>query len=201
MEYIVHRVNTKEELKNVPNQFGVEIDIRDNFDGRLYLNHDPYILGEDFEEYLKEYNHGRIILNIKSERIEYQVLELLNKYNITNYFFLDCSFPMINNLVSIGEHNVALRYSEYEGMDTLKKMKKKVEWVWVDCFTKNPLDYEIYKEIKSMGYKICFVSPELQNQTDKLVPYIDYFLQNNIVIDAVCSKRDSIREWNRIDYF
>ena len=95
MEFIAHRINKKEELKNLSRKYGVEIDLRDNVDGTIYINHDPFILGENFEDYLKEYNHGTMILNIKSERIELKILELLKKYNIKNYFFLDSSFPMI----------------------------------------------------------------------------------------------------------
>ena len=55
-----------------------------------------------------------MILNIKSERIEYKVLNLLQKYNINNYFFLDSSFPMIYQLSEEGEKNIAVRYSEFE---------------------------------------------------------------------------------------
>jgi len=86
MEYIAHRINTIEGLKKLPNEYGVELDLRD-FGNRLILQHDPFKDGEDFEKYLKYYNHGTMILNIKSERIEFQVLELIKKYNIKKYFF------------------------------------------------------------------------------------------------------------------
>ena len=155
MKFIAHRINTKKELKNISEQYGAELDLRDSVDGKIYINHDPFILGEDFEEYLKEYNHGTMILNIKSERIELRVLELLKKYNIKDYFFLDSSFPMIKLLTDNGEKKIALRYSEFEGLDTLEKMQEKVDWVWVDCFTKLPLNNEIYNKIKKMGYKLC----------------------------------------------
>ncbi len=76
MEFIAHRINTIEELKKVPNEYGVELDLRD-YGNKLILQHDPFVEGEDFEEYLKYYNHGTMILNIKSERIEYRVLDLI----------------------------------------------------------------------------------------------------------------------------
>ena len=82
MEFISHRVNTVNDLKNTPIEFGVELDLRDNIDGSIYINHDPFVLGENFEDYLRYYQHGTMILNIKSERIEYKVLDLLKKYNI-----------------------------------------------------------------------------------------------------------------------
>ena len=153
MKFIAHRVNTRKELKTLSKGYGVELDLRDNVDGRIYINHDPFILGEDFEEYLKEYNHGIIILNIKSERIELKVLELIQKYNVKEYFFLDSSFPMIKLLSDKGEKNIALRYSEYEGIDTLEKMKGKVEWIWVDCFTYLPINIYTYTYIICVHFK------------------------------------------------
>ena len=146
MEFIAHRINKLKELEKLSKKYGVEIDLRDNVDGKIYINHDPFILGEDFEEYLKKYRHGTMILNIKSERIELKILELLKKYSINNYFFLDSSFPMIKLLSDKGEKNIALRYSEYEGLDTLEKMQGRVNWVWVDCFTKLPINNEIYRK-------------------------------------------------------
>ena len=87
IEFIAHRINTLNELKQIPNQYGVEIDLKD-FKNKIVLSHDPYIDGEDFESFLKNYNHGTLILNIKSERIELEILELLKKYQLENYFFL-----------------------------------------------------------------------------------------------------------------
>ena len=194
MEFIAHRINKLGELEKLSKKYGVEIDLRDNIDGKIYINHDPFILGEDFEEYLKKYNHGTMILNVKSERIELKILELLKKYNIENYFFLDSSFPMIKLLSDRGEKNIALRYSEYEGLDTLENMQEKVDWVWVDCFTKLPVNNEIYRKIKEMGYKLCLVSPELQNQSEKIEKYAKQIKNEKIEFDAVCTKEYNIEK-------
>ena len=163
MELISHRVNNKAGLETLPEKYGVEIDLRDE-NGTLILSHDPFSAGELFEDYLKNYRHGTMILNIKSERIEHRVLELINKYQIKSYFFLDSSFPMIFLLSNMGEKNIALRFSEYEGMDTIRAMAGKVTWVWVDCFTQFPLTKGVYDEMKGLGYKLCMVSPELQGR-------------------------------------
>lgn len=195
MEYIAHRINTIEELKKIPKEYGVELDLRD-FADRLVLQHDPFKDGEDFEEYLKHYNHGTMILNIKSERIEHKVLELIQKYNIKKYFFLDSSFPMIYLLSKTGEKNIALRFSEFEGIDTILSMTGKVEWIWVDCFSKLPINYEIYKLLKNNGFKFCLVSPELQGQNEKLASYKQYLQNEGIVFDAICTKIYNIEKWN-----
>lgn len=198
MQYISHRVNKKKDLEKLSYKFGVEIDLRDDLSGRIYMEHDPFKDGEDFEEYLKTYKHGTMILNVKSERIEYKILELLKKYNISKYFFLDSSFPMIKLLSDQGEKNIALRFSEFEGMDTLKLMKGKVEWVWVDCFTKLPINGKIYKEIKEMGYKLCLVSPELQGQPEKIEEYARQIKDEDIEFDAICTKEYNIKKWKSI---
>lgn len=194
MEYIAHRINTVEELKQIPFEYGVELDLRDYGD-RLILQHDPFKDGEDFEEYLKHYNHGTMILNIKSERIEHKVLELIKKYDVKKYFFLDSSFPMIYLLSNNNEKNIALRFSEFEGIDTILNMKNKVEWIWVDCFSKLPITNENYMLLKANGFKFCLVSPELQGQSEKLEEYKEYLNYNNIVFDAICTKNYNIDTW------
>jgi hypothetical protein len=197
MEYIAHRINTIDELKKTPKEYGVELDLRD-YGNKLILQHDPFIGGEDFEEYLKFYNHGTMILNIKSERIEYKVLELIKKYHIRNYFFLDCSFPMIYLLSNAGEKKIALRFSEFEGTDTILKMKSKVDWIWVDCFTKLPINKKNYTYLKNCGFKFCLVSPELQAKNEKIEEYKKYLDKEGIFFDAICTKRININRWKII---
>lgn len=195
MEYIAHRINTIEQLQKLDSQYGVEVDLRDNLSGRIYISHNPFEMGEDFEDYLKEYHHGTIILNIKSERIEQNILELLFKYNIKKYFFLDSSFPMIKLLSDLGEQNIALRFSELEGLDTIRNMAGRVKWVWVDCFTKLPINKKSYIELRNLGYKLCMVSPELEGQPEKIEIYKGQLKEMQIEMDAVCTKEYNICKW------
>ena len=197
MEYIAHRINTAAELKELPEEYGVELDLRDDLNGRIYICHNPFEPGEDFEEYLKNYHHGRMILNVKSERIEHKCLELMKKYNIEKYFFLDSTFPMIFLLSRDGERNIALRVSEFEGLDTVRNMQGKVEWIWVDCFTKIPIGNKEYKELKAMGYKLCFVSPELEGRDEDIEAYAAYLKEEGIEMDAICTKHYNIERWKK----
>lgn len=194
--FCCHRINTIEELKTIPYTFGIEIDLRDDLSGNIYLHHDPFLQGELLNDFLNYYQHSFIILNIKSERIEYKILELLKKYNITNYFFLDSTFPMIYKLSKEGEKNIAIRFSEFESIESVLIMRDKIHWVWIDCFTKNPLTLENYKLLKNSGFKLCFVSPELQQQPEKIEEYYNYFKSNNIKLDMICSKKYNINKWN-----
>lgn len=197
MEFIAHRINTVEELRKLPTEYGVELDLRDSLDGSIYIQHNPFEPGEDFEEYLKEYHHGTMILNVKSERIELKILELMKKYNIPKYFFLDSSFPMIFLLSNQNQKEVALRISELEGMDTIRNMAGKVDWIWVDCFTKIPIGKKEYDELKSMGYKLCFVSPELEGRDQDIEAYAKQISEEGLVFDAICTKVYNIERWKK----
>ena len=85
MEIIVHRINKLEELKNISPNYGVEIDIR-SYGNELILNHEPYKKGDRFEDFLNEYKHGTLVLNIKESGIENAVLSLIQKHrNVKNY--------------------------------------------------------------------------------------------------------------------
>ena len=195
MEFIAHRVNTIALLKTIPRYFGVELDLRDA-GKRVIVQHDPFKKGEDFNEYLKFYRHGTMIFNIKSERIEDEVLWLIRKHRIKKYFFLDSSFPMIVSLVKKGEKNIALRFSEYEGADTILAMRGKVKWIWVDCFTKFSLDPQNYRTFKKAGFKLCLVSPELQGRPSDITKYKIYLKKKKIAVDAICTKYANVPLWS-----
>ncbi len=192
--FIAHRINTSEELKKLPNEFGVELDLRDE-GNELILQHDPFVSGEKFSDYLAHYQHGTMILNIKSERIEHKVLELLSDFNINDYFFLDSSFPMIWLLSQQREHKCAVRFSEYEGIDTVMAMKGKVDWVWVDCFTHLPIETESFRLLKEAGFKLCLVSPELQGRPEDIETYKINLENSGIIFDAICCKFYNINKW------
>lgn len=147
---------------------------------------------------MKEYHHGTMILNIKSERIEHRVLKMLRLSDVKSYFFLDSSFPMIYLLSSMGEKNMALRISEFEGLDTARNMVGKIKWIWVDCFTKIPINKKEYDELKSLGYKLCFVSPELQGRKQDIDTYAMNLLESGMKMDMICTKQYNIAKWKGI---
>lgn len=196
MHFIAHRINQLEALRQVPAQFGCEIDLRDRGE-RLILQHDPFKDGEDAEPFFAEYNnHGTLILNVKSEHIEDTILPLMQKYKIENYFFLDSSLPMIVNLTKRGEKRIALRYSEFETIETVLNFSGLVEWVWIDCFTRLSLDKKDYQRLKEANFKLCLVSPELQGRPEDIAPYKKQMADDDIVMDAICTKQYNIDLWS-----
>ncbi len=163
--FIRHRINTVSDLATVDPSHGVELDLRDRGD-RLILAHDPFADGEDFHEFLVHYHHGTMILNIKSERIESRVLnEIRRAGTVRDYFFLDCSFPMIRTLISQGERKIAVRFSEFEPAENVLSLASHIDWVWIDCFTKMPLDQNTYTAMKDRGLKLRAAKARSRNNS------------------------------------
>lgn len=99
-------------------------------------------------------------------------------------------------LNKINNKNIAVRYSEYEPIENIIKLKNIVKWVWVDCFNNFPLTIKDYDIIKSNNLKICLVSPELQGHSiERILEFKNIILQNNFKIDAVCCKYYNIKYW------
>ena len=195
---IIHRVNTIEKLREIPLKYGVEVDVRSNR-GKLILHHDPFQEGESLEDFLKEFKHKFIILEIKEEGIEKRVIELCKKYGITNYFLLSVSFPFMYNLSKEGIRKMAVRFSEFESIETALTMAKKVDWVWVDTFTKNPLKRDVFLRLKKAGFRICIVCPERWGRSEDIDRYITYFKKNEIFPDAVMTVSSEIQHWEKLD--
>ena len=94
MEIIVHRVNNVKDLIKLPSNCGVEIDLRTQ-DSKLILNHEPFKGGNDFIDYIENYKHGTLVLNIKESGIEDEVLKIVKSKSIKSYFLLDVEMPYL----------------------------------------------------------------------------------------------------------
>jgi hypothetical protein len=189
MIIVRHRVNDVRQLINTPHHLGVEVDIRSNNSG-LYLAHDPFCDGESLGEYLSNFKHRLIVLNVKEEGLEEKCLELLRETGVPDYFFLDQSMPFLIRRGLQGIKDGACRISEYESMATVQNLREFCEWVWVDSFHSPGLDLEKISDLKEMGLKVCLVSPELHgsNRNQELVDLIHLVQESDIPIDAVCTK-------------
>jgi hypothetical protein len=189
MIIIRHRRNTDEDLAEISTNHGAEIDIRSHGE-HLVLHHEPYEAGNRFDTWLKNYDHGILILNVKEEGLEDRVLELMAKNGIENFFFLDQSFPFLVKTSRTGESRCAVRVSEFENINTAMSLAGKIDWVWIDCFTRFPLDRDSATRLKEAGFKLCVVSPELQGRmqqsdTDEIIAAMN---DAGVVPDAVCTK-------------
>ena len=193
---IIHRINTKEELKNIPSKYGVEVDIRSSGD-KLIMSHDPFIHGEDFMDWMSLYKHGTLILNVKEEGLEDRLISVMANFLIDDFFFLDQSFPFLLKTSRQGESRSAVRVSEFEDVYTAMNLAGTVQWVWVDCFSKFPLSKQQADLLQiEGGFKLCFVSPELQSRADKggIINFRKKIEARGIIGDAVCTKHPSLWE-------
>lgn len=195
MKLIAHRRNTIADIQATNTKYGVEVDIRTH-EHKLIIHHDPFTSGEIFEDWLEFYQHGTLILNVKEEGLERELISIMSKKGIVDYFFLDQSFPFLVKWSRIGERRCAVRVSEYESIQTALALAGKVDWIWVDCFSKFPLNEEDAKILKQAGFKLCLVSPELQGRDPRTeIPLLNSLLiKNNIKADAVCTKSPDIWE-------
>jgi hypothetical protein len=172
---------------NLDRQNGAEIDLRLQ-NGRIVLAHDPYADGEEFESWIANYDHNILILNTKEDGLEDQILEILKRNNLKEFFFLDQPFPTQNRCLS-ENIPIAIRISDFEPVDVLRNLQP--EWIWLDNFSGNWEN--LFKSIVKVEHKlpkICLVSPELQNRImEKEVPHIVELINRyKIDIAAICTK-------------
>ena len=116
MIIINHRCNTIDQLKKTPSNFGIEVDIR-TFGKKLTLHHEPFVKGEYFSKWIEYFEHKFLILNVKEEGLEKEVLKIIKKTKVKNFFFLDQSFPFLVKTLKKNEKRCALRVSDYESFE------------------------------------------------------------------------------------
>ena len=193
MILIAHRRNTRQELINTPVHYGIEIDLR-SYGSQLIVQHEPFVTGELFEEWLSAFRHQTLILNVKEEGLEPRLIELMDNHQIQNYFFLDQSFPYLLKYSAASQRRCAARVSEFEAVETVLRLTAYVEWIWVDCFTRFPLRHEEVQRLQEAGFKLCLVSPELQGRTDPahLMQFREEISALQLRPDAVCTKLPEI---------
>lgn len=195
MKLISHRRNTVKDLIATPNKYGVEVDIRSK-GNQLIIHHDAFVDGESFEDWIGVYQHGTLILNVKEEGLESRLIALMQSKGIEDFFFLDQSFPFLVKWARAGEHRSAVRVSEFESIETALTLAGKVDWVWVDCFTRFPINRDDARRLKQASFKLCLVSPELQGRdAETEIPLlINLLAELDIEAEAVCTKRPDLWE-------
>jgi hypothetical protein len=200
IDIVRHRVNSVKDLESLPIEFGAEIDVRYHND-ELILHHDPFSHHShdycNLSDFLEAWKHqGILILNIKTEGIEKKCIQLMAKYQIKRWFFLDLSMPFFvkycdlaldDTMSEFGVENLAVRYSDREPIEYSLSFSGKVGWVWVDCFKYLKLDQAINDIFRSSGFRLCLVSPELQGHSPDLIDVFKASVRD-FQIDAVCTK-------------
>lgn len=191
-DIIIHRVNSIELLKLIDHKFGCEIDIRTN-GSSLILNHDPFKSGDTLIDFLDEYRHGTLVLNIKETGIENTVLEEIRKRNITSYFLLDVEMPYMIKATMQNETNIAIRFSEFESIENASFFSNKLDWIWIDSINVVPINKENFKIINQ--FSVCVVCPSLWNRVSEINDVkqkLDSYKFHNI---KVITKMNYVNNW------
>ena len=194
MEIVAHRINLIHELLEVPVKYGCEIDIRSQ-DSKLILNHEPYLPGDSLIDYLDNYKHGLLVLNIKEAGIENDVLQLVRERNIPSFFLLDIEFPYLYRASRLGERAIAVRFSEDEPIELVYNYSELVDWVWIDTNTKLPIDSNNTLALSFM--QTCIVCPERWGRPNDIIPYRQLMKSLGFNPNAVMTNLKYIHLWEQ----
>lgn len=175
MEIVSHRgfwnsnipKNSKAAFENsFQNEFGTETDLRD-LNGEIVISHDIPTLGEKpltLEEFFEIYNSFKIkktlCLNIKADGLQKMVNELINKYQIENYFLFDMSIPDHFQYDKIGLKTY-FRESEFEKIDYLTTS---IKGVWLDAFYDQWYTAKHINDLIEKKLKVAVVSFDLHHR-------------------------------------
>lgn len=147
--------------------FGTETDVRD-YKGELVISHDiadeKSILVKDlFEIYSKYDNILPLALNIKADGLQIKLKQLLEEYNIMNYFVFDMSVP--DGLGYLKQNIKAFtRESEYEKTPSFYD---EACGIWLDEFKGHWIEKKIIENHIKNNKQICIVSSDLHKRDYK----------------------------------
>ena len=192
MEFIIHRINKIKDLKLIPNEFGTEIDIRSN-GSNLILNHEPFSKGDNFLNYLENYNHKTLVLNLKEAGIEQEVIRMVKNYKIKSYFLLDVEMPYMYSATKKDVKDIAVRFSEYEDIALAKYFQNQLKWIWIDTATKLPLTLKNLKIISK--FKSVLVCPERWGRPNDIKKYKKKMNYLGFKPSAIMTNKKYLKEW------
>jgi glycerophosphoryl diester phosphodiesterase len=144
--------------------FGTETDIRDR-GGELVISHDMAnersVKAKDFFRLCGRFDNCLpLALNVKADGLQDELMLLLEKFDVKNYFVFDMSVP--DALIYLRQKfNVYTRQSEHESDPPFYAEAK---GVWLDSFYGGWLDEKTLNGHLKNGKKVCIVSPELHGR-------------------------------------
>lgn len=195
MELIAHRINQINKLKKLPGKYGAEIDLRSH-GSKIILNHEPFKNGDRLEDYLSNYKHGTLILNIKESGLEMDAIKLAKKFKIKSFFLLDIEMPFICTSSKKVNKFTSIRFSEFETMETILNFKNNVKWIWIDTFKKLPIKRQNINSLKK--FKTCLVCPERWGRPSDISKYFKIFKKNNYFPNSVMTNIKYAKQWEKL---
>ena len=144
--------------------FGVETDFRDCC-GELVVSHDPP--GRDampakafFELYRARGGDLPLAVNVKADGLQKLLKNMLEEYQVKNYFLFDMSAP--DALISSRR---GLRFfSRHSEIEPSPYLYDTAAGVWMDCFEREWMTAADVTRHRAAGKDVCLVSPELHGR-------------------------------------
>jgi hypothetical protein len=193
--FVKHRVNEIEELAELRDGDGVEVDVRDGAK-TLVVSHDPFAAGAPrFREWLCHLGHQcpLLVVNVKCEGIVDHALAMAwGHEKVAEAVVLDCPPPELGRRLDEGRAEPCMaRYTRTEPAPLF--LAGQVDWIWAE----RPARYKV-QELRANGFKVCLCSPEVLpgGDPDEIPEWAEMFAADQL--DAVCTKAPARwrREWS-----
>ena len=142
--------------------FGTETDLRD-MGGKIVISHDMPKGNEILFEKVLQIMNGRnlpLALNIKADGLVEAILELLSKYNHTNYFTFDMSIPDMVVQIKSG----AKVFTGLSDILPTPALLDKATGIWLDCFNSDWYEAKIIDDLIAADKSVCIVSADLHKR-------------------------------------
>jgi len=159
---IIDKNNIQSLKKAIEINLGIETDIRD-YKGKLVISHNIAdenctLVSELFEVYQNMQSSVQLALNVKADGIQDLLIDLLDKYEIDNYFLFDMSIPEL----VVNEKKGLKFYTRHSDIESECVLYDKACGVWLDSFyDENWLTPEIIDRHLADGKSMCIISPEI----------------------------------------
>ena len=147
---------------------GIETDLRD-YNGKLVISHDVAndtspLAEEMFKMYRDLGLNVQLALNVKADGIQKMLGELLEHYQIKNYFLFDMSVPEL----VVNDARGLYYYTRNSDIESDCVMYQRASGVWVDYFYDDLwLNEQVLAKHINQKKKVCIVSPELHGKDYK----------------------------------
>ena len=89
--------------------------------------------------------------------------------------------------------NVAIRFSEYESIETVKFFEKKFKWIFIDTITRLPVNKKNLSIISK--FKSCLVCPERWGRKNDISKYKIFFKKLSYNPSAIMTSSKCIKLW------
>lgn len=164
--------------------YGTETDLRDS-GSKIVVSHDKpkgnEVLFEDFLDLMNEKNLT-LALNIKADGLIDDILNILKKYNHTNYFTFDMSIP---DMVFQTKRNVKI-FAPYSDIVSTPILLEESIGVWLDCFYSLWYTNSVIEDLIDSGKKVCIVSSDLHKRDNteqwQILKNSKYINSNDLLI-------------------